>query len=359
MPENASTTRTAGEAGSSVKTRLPYYPGCTLKTTAKGLEDSAIAVAEVLDIALVELPRWNCCGVVTSLTDDDLMRHIAPLRNMVRAQDAVDDGLVDGARVVTLCSMCFNALKWSNERITGDAEDLRSINDFMYLENDYRGEVEVVHFLEVLKEMDPEAISGRVVSPLEGLRVAPYYGCTLLRPKGIGIDDPEDPTIQRDLLESMGATVVDSPYKTVCCGSYQTVQDKYAVAELTHDILEHARTAGADAVTTFCPLCAFNLDNRQREVIEKHPGFTPMPVFYFPQLMAVAFGLDPSCCRFDLNHTDPRPLLRREGQFFLPMVVHRTLKRQGMSAALEAPFKALGLTRRWGSPVLAQFNSAE
>ena len=309
MPDNTGTTRAAPKTGSPEKVRMPYYPGCTLKTTAKNLEDSALAVAEALGVQLVELPRWNCCGVVTSLTDDDLMRHIAPIRNMVRAQEEIDAGRVDDGRVVTLCSMCFNALKWSNARITANAEDLKSVNDFMYLEEDYRGDVEVVHFLEILKELGPEAIAARVVAPLEGLNIAPYYGCTLLRPKGIGIDDPENPTIQKGLLEALGATVIDNPYRTVCCGSYQTVQDKYVVAELTHDILSHARTAGADAVTTFCPLCAFNLDNRQREVIEKHPDFEPMPVFYFTQLVAVAFGLDPSCCGFDLNHTDPRPLL--------------------------------------------------
>jgi heterodisulfide reductase subunit B len=312
-PKQTTETRAAPHVGSSKRTRLPYYPGCTLKTTAKGLEESALAVSKALGMELVELPRWNCCGVVTSLTDDDLMRHLAPVRNLVRAQDAGDADIVDSARLVTLCSMCFNALKWSNKRISESQEDLKSLNDFMYLEQDYRGDVEVVHFLEILKEYGPEAIGERVTAPLTGLKIAPYYGCTLLRPKGIGIDDPEDPTIQRDLLESMGASVVDNPYKTVCCGSYQTVQDKYAVSELTYDILEHARAAGAYAVTTFCPLCAFNLDNRQREVIEIHPDFMPMPVFYFTQLMAVAFGLDPSCCRFDLNHTDPRPLLRREG----------------------------------------------
>ena len=228
-------------------------------------------------------------------------------------QEVSDAGLVDDKRLVTLCSMCFNALKWSNARIVGDAEDLKSINDFMYLEEDYRGDVEVVHFLEILKKLDPEVIAKQVKAPLGELNVAPYYGCTLLRPKSVGIDDPEDPTIQRELLEILGATVIDNPYKTVCCGSYQTVQDKYAVAELTYDILSHARAAGAEAVTTFCPLCAFNLDNRQREVLERHPDFEPMPVFYFTQLMAVAFGLNQECCRFDLNHTDPRPLLRGKG----------------------------------------------
>ena len=140
--------------------------------------------------------------------------------------------------------------------------------------------MEVVHFLEILRDLGPEVIGSKVKEPLEGLRVAPYYGCTLLRPKEIGIDDPENPTIQNDIIGALGAEVVDNPYKTVCCGSYQTVQEKVAVAKLAHDILSHARAAGADVVTTFCPLCAFNLDNRQREVRELDPGFEPMPVLY-------------------------------------------------------------------------------
>lgn len=294
----------------SRKTRLPYYPGCTLKTTAKNLEDSALAVAAALGIELVELPRWNCCGVVASLTDDDLMRHLAPLRNLIRVQEMNADGLLDGeTRLVALCSMCFNTLKRTNARVAERPEDLEKLNSLMYLEEDYDGGVEVVHFLEILREMDPETIRANVKRKLEGLRVAPYYGCTLLRPRGIGIDDPERPTAQDNIIRLLGAEVVDNPRKTVCCGSYQTVENKEAVANLTYDILTHARAAGADLVTTFCPLCAFNLDNRQRVVAERHPDFEPMPVLYATQLMALAFGLGEDACRFDLNYVDPTDVL--------------------------------------------------
>ncbi|MBN2564249.1 MAG: CoB--CoM heterodisulfide reductase iron-sulfur subunit B family protein [Candidatus Eisenbacteria bacterium] len=290
--------------------RLPYYPGCTLKTTARNLEDSALAVAQVLGIELVELPRWNCCGVVTSLTDDDLMRHLAPVRNLIRVQEMNAEGLVDcEMRLVTLCSMCFNTLKRTNMRVIERADDLKSINDFMYLEEDYEGGVEVVHFLEILRGIDEDRIRSSVKQPLEGLRVAPYYGCTLLRPKGVGIDDPERPTVQDDLIRLLGVEVVDNPRKSVCCGSYQTVGNKYAVADLAYEILTHARAAGADVVATFCPLCAFNLDNRQREVVERHPDFEPIPVLYTTQLMALAFGLGEEVCRFDLNDVDPRSVL--------------------------------------------------
>ena len=290
--------------------RLPYYPGCTLKTTAKNLEDSALAVAGVLGIELVELPRWNCCGVVTSLTDDDLMRHLGPMRNLIRVQEMNADGLVDGEmRLVALCSMCFNTLKQTNKRLAERPDDLEKLNAIMYLEEDYEGRVEVVHFLEILKEVDPEKIRASVKRPLEGLKVAPYYGCTLLRPKGIGIDDPESPTVQDDFIRMLGAEVVDNPKRTLCCGSYQTVANKDAVADLAYDILTHAREAGADVVTTYCPLCAFNLDNRQREVAERHPDFDSIPVLYATQLMALAFDLGEEACRFDLNHVNPTDVL--------------------------------------------------
>ncbi len=305
----------AGRAdAASVKKRLPYYPGCTLKTTAANLEGSALAVADALGLELVELPRWNCCGVVTSLADDDLMRHVAPVRNFIRVQEMNSSGLVDNEmRLVTFCSMCFNTLKRANARMADRPGDLKSINDFMYLEEDYLGRVEVVHFLEILREIGPERITQQVRRPLEGLKVAPYYGCTLLRPKGIGIDDPERPTVQEDLIRLLGADVIDNPRKTVCCGSYQTVPNKYAVADLTYDILTHARDAGAGVVTTFCPLCAYNLDNRQREVMERHPDFEPVPVLYLTQLMALAFGLGSDVCRFDLNFTDPAAVLQETG----------------------------------------------
>lgn len=293
--------------------KIPYYPGCTLKTTAKNFEKSAIAAARALGIELLEIPRWNCCGTVFSLTDDDLIHHVASVRNFIRVQEMNDYGLVKNEnRLVTLCAMCFNTLKSTSLRVKDNAEDLKKINDLMYREEDYQGKVEVLHFLELLKTLGFEKIRTRVKKPLKGLKIAPYYGCMILRPQEVGIDDPEDPTIQRDLLESLGADSVDTPYKRVCCGSYQTVKEKQIVAELAYDILSHARKEGAEALATVCPLCAFNLDNRQKEVKASHPDFEEMPVFYITQLMAIAFGLGNEFYGFDQNYIDPRPLLQRK-----------------------------------------------
>ncbi|KPK64043.1 hypothetical protein AMJ83_04305 [candidate division WOR_3 bacterium SM23_42] len=305
-PETTKTTATGNS-------KIPYYPGCTLKTTAKNFENSALAAARALGIELLEIPRWNCCGTVFSLADDDLIHHVASVRNFIRVQEMNDYGLVKNEnRLVTLCAMCFNTLKSTNLRMKNNAEDLSKINDLMYREEDYQGKVEVIHFLEVLKALGFEKIHDRVKKPLKDLKVAPYYGCMILRPQEVGIDDPEDPTIQRDLLESLGADAVDTPYKRVCCGSYQTVKDKDIVAELAYDILTHAQKEGAEALATVCPLCAFNLDHRQKEVKAKHPDFTEIPVFYVTQLMAIAFGLDGECYGFDQNYVDPRPLLRKK-----------------------------------------------
>jgi len=290
--------------------KVPYYPGCTLKTKAKNFETSALAVAKKLGIELIELPRWNCCGTVYSLTDDDLIHHVAPIRNLIRVQEMNKNGLVENDhRLVTLCSMCFNTLKRSNIRVLENSDDLKKINDFMYLEEDYEGNVEVIHFLELIKDIGFEKIRENVTNPLEGLKIAPYYGCMLLRPKEVGIDDPEEPVIQAELLSALGAEVIDNPYKKVCCGSYQTIQDKQVVSNLAYDILMRAKDAGAEAITLSCPLCMFNLDSRQKEIKEEHPYFNEIPVFYFTQLMAIGFGLNEDSYGLDLNYVNPESLL--------------------------------------------------
>ena len=291
--------------------KISYYPGCTLKNHAKNFEDSTICSLNSIGVEVEELSRWNCCGTVFSLTSDDLMHHIAPIRILVRAQEMNGQEVVEEEyRLVTLCSMCFNTLKRSNIRVRESPQDLKTINDFMDREPDYDGRVEVKHFLELVRERGFNQIREKVKTPLGGLKVFPYYGCMLLRPKDAGIDDPEDPSILEDLVSALGAEPVDTPFKKVCCGSYQTVNNKESVRDLVYDILTGAQKVGAQTVITSCPLCAFNLDSRQKEVREHYPEFTEIPVLYFSQLMAIAFGLGDEVCGFDLHFVDPRPLPR-------------------------------------------------
>lgn len=292
--------------------RLAYYPGCTLKTNAINYEISAIASSKALGIELVELPRWNCCGTVHALARDDVMHYIAPVRNLIRVEQMRGSGLVDEGRLVTLCEMCYNTLRRADMGVKEDQERRRKLRDIMEEEPPYRGEVEVVHLLQLVKELGWGKVRERVERPLRGLRVAPYYGCLLLRPRGLAIDDYNNPTIMERLVESLGAEVVEIPFKAKCCGSYQTVHMSQVAAMLSHRILRQAMEGGADMIALACPLCEYNLGERQVRIRGLFPDLKYLPVLYFTQLMALAFGLEGSA-GLEFNNPDPRPLLRSKG----------------------------------------------
>ncbi len=294
--------------------KIAYYPGCTLKTTAKEFDISTKASSKALGIDLVELPRWNCCGTVHALAKDDVMHHLAPLRNLLRVEEMKQEGLVDEKRVVALCAMCYNTLKRSNQAFNADPDKAGKVRESMNNEaNVYSGQVEVEHLLETLRTLGWDKVQARVTKPLNGLKVAPYYGCLLLRPRGIGIDNADNPTIMEDLLHALGAEVIDFGYKQKCCGSYHTVYMKDVVADLSNRILTQAQAAGADIVATACPLCEYNLGNRQTEVAKKYPRFNSIPIVYFTQLMALAFGLSEDDMALGMNKPDPRPILKGKG----------------------------------------------
>lgn len=267
--------------------KLTYFPGCTLKDTARDFEISGMAVMEALGYKLEELDRWNCCGTVFSLTEDDLMHQVAPVRDMLRAQEAGSD------EIITLCSMCYATLKRASLFVNGDAERLDKLNAFMNKEVDYEGKVSIYHLLEVLRDrIGWETIEDKMTNPLEGLLVAPFYGCTLLRPKEIAIDDPDAPTVFKDLIESLWATPVDYAYSVECCGAYQVVDHRDVIIERTHRILSNVRRAGADVVITSCPLCHYNLSDTQKELVRTVPDYEEIPIIYFTQLMALALDVE-------------------------------------------------------------------
>jgi heterodisulfide reductase subunit B len=275
----------------------PYYPGCTLSTKAQGYDRSGRAVAAALWIALEELPEWQCCGATFPLVVDDSLALIAPTRVLQQAQSA-------GERVVTLCAICFHVLRRSQALLARDAAMLD--RSHWFTEQEYRGNVRVVHFLEVLRDdLGWDALARHVDHPLTGLRVAPYYGCLLLRPYDeIGLDDPENPAILHDLLRALGAEVVDFPYSIECCGSYLTVKDPQVAETLSNEVIASAREAGAQVLATACPMCQFNLDYPQRDSEAGRTG-NELPVVYFTQLMAVALGLPEETWDFADHYVDP------------------------------------------------------
>ena len=279
---------------------LAYYPGCTLKTRAKNFETSALAVMSALGINLVELPRWNCCGTVYSLAEDDLIHHVASVRNLIRVKEQGKN------KLVTLCAFCYNTLKRANLVMKDDPDKRYAINNFMDEEPDYNGEVETVHLLQVLRDdVGWDKITVQVKRPLKDLKIAGYYGCTLLRPQSAAIDNIERPTILRDLINALGSQAVEFPYATECCGAYQVVNNRDIVTESTAAILSSAIKSGAEAIVVSCPLCEYNLRQTQ-----KQGGVSPLPTLYFTQLIALAFGLDPAVCGFEENSQETRNWLK-------------------------------------------------
>jgi heterodisulfide reductase subunit B len=283
--------------------KLGYYPGCTLKTKAANLEIAAMAALDELGIDYTELDRWNCCGAVFSLADDDLIHQVAPVRNLIRAAQQGCD------TVVTICSQCYNTLARANALVRDDEEKRDTLNRFMDEEPDYAGEVEVVHYLSLLRdEIGWEKLAEAVTNPLEGLRVAPFYGCTLVRPEEVAIDGV-DRTILEGFITALGAEPATFAAARECCGSYQMLAHPEEGMNRAAKVIASANRSSADALILSCPMCEYNLGTRQDDVVASHAGLSQVPTFYFTQLLGVALGLDPELCRLDLNGPAAKELL--------------------------------------------------
>ncbi len=287
---------------------LSYYPGCTLKTTARNFETTALAVLELFDMQARELPEWYCCGVNFSQVQDNLMLQLAPLRTLMRAKQT-------GSRqLLTLCAMCYNTLRRAQQFIGEDEARRATINDFMDHEGgDFTGdEVEIIDILTLLKQIGPDKLQARITRPVS-LQVAPYYGCLLLRPRTVAIDDPNNPQIMENLLSAVGCQPVAYPFRTDCCASYQIVNEPQIVHSQTKKIVTSAVQHGAELLVVLCPLCHYNLDAVQAEIARAERTFKTVPVLYFTQLLALIFGLPAALNDFGTHRIDPVPTLKAKG----------------------------------------------
>ena len=256
--------------------KYSYYPGCTLRTKAKKLDDYARASAKALGFELEELEDWQCCGGVYPLSSDEIGSKLSSVR-------ALNEAKVKGQELVTLCSACHHVIKRVNDDMK-NVEDIRTrANNYMQLDEPYAGETTVLHFLEVLRDrVGFDNLKKMVTNPLKDKKIGAYYGCLLLRPgKVLGFDDPENPTIIEDFIRAIGATPVVYPYRNECCGGYISLSEKDRAKAMCDRIKDSAKGFGADMLITACPLCMYNLNK----------GQTELPVYYFTELLAEALGL--------------------------------------------------------------------
>ena len=274
-----------------------FYPGCSLDATAKDFHRSTLAMADKLGLELPELEDWICCGSTAAHSSDPLLADALPAQNLRAAH---------GQTVAVACAACYSRLKMANHHIAGDAAVRAKVAQVVG--GDYDGLTPVRHLLEILGEdMERKEIAAAIRRPLTGLKVACYYGCLLSRPPEVTqFDDAENPTLMDQLLEIAGATPVDWPHKTECCGASFSITDSSIVLELTEKILSMAQAAGVDCIATACPLCQLNLDMRQKDVEAKYGRRYDLPVFYFTQLLGLAMGCSANEVSLDSLVVDPR-----------------------------------------------------
>ena len=283
-------------------TTVAYYPGCSLKRSGRICETAGLAAAERLGLELVELERWNCCGTVFSMSSGDRMHHLGSLRNLVRVQQVGHD------EVVTMCAMCHNTLRQVNDLARDDDDALSTLNQFMDEEPDYRGDVEVLHYLTMLDRLGPEAIAERWSVPSRACAWRPTTAARSCGPKGAGVDDPEDPSLMERLLELLGAEVVRDPMRVECCGAYMSVSSTgddrvRAAGDPRIGACERRRGAGHDVP-------AVRPQPRRRSPGPDEPGLV---VFYFTQLVALALGAPPEEFLDASQRVDPASAAAREG----------------------------------------------
>lgn len=256
--------------------KVSYFPGCTLKTKAKDLDFYARKVAEVLGVTLEEVDNWQCCGGVFTTSKDEIATKLSSVRALASAKKK-------NQALVTVCSTCHNVIKQTNYAMQNDSEFASHVNHYIGPEDAYDGQTEVIHFLELLRDkVGFDKLKEKVVNPLTGKKIAPYYGCLLLRPgKVMAMDDVENPQIMEDMIKAIGAEPVSYAYRNECCGAYVTLESKELAKKKSEKISLNAKDKGAEVIVTACPLCKYNL---QKNGID-------LPVIYFTELLAQALGI--------------------------------------------------------------------
>jgi heterodisulfide reductase subunit B len=280
--------------------KVSYYPGCSLESTAVDYAASIAGVTPLVDLELVELDDWNCCGATAAHSIDQDLALALPARNLSLAQEA-------GLDVVAPCALCFNRLKTAEKALMGTPGEKLGLS--------YQGNLKIWDLLDFLtQEAFLKLLPQKVVKPLEGLKVVGYYGCLVARPPAVTDKvDYENPQNMESLLKVLGAEPLDWSFKTDCCGAGLAVARPDIIDTLVHRLYERALAAGAECFVASCQMCQANLDLPQERISKKFGKNYYLPVFYFTELIGLALG-HPDVQKWLAGHlVDPKPLLRQKG----------------------------------------------
>lgn len=305
-----------------------YYPGCSLVSSAKEYNISTKAMCEALGIESNDIDDWNCCGATAGHAINHNLSLALPARNLAIAEEK------NVKTIIAPCSECFHNLATVNKSLKEDENEKKKVNKILS-DSDlkFEGKTEVRHALDVVAhDVGYEYLRDNRKRDLSKLKIAPYYGCLVVRPPDVAnFDRLENPQTMDNIAEAVGAQVVEySDYKTACCGGALILPKEDVALKLIKNLLLGAKRAGANCVMVPCPMCHMNLDAKQQLVEETFGISIGLPVFYFPQIVGLGMGLDPLTLGLDKNMVSPKRLLESMG-----IELEAELDIPGISIALE------------------------
>ena len=281
--------------------KASYYPGCSLESSAREYNSSFKAVARTLAIDLEELSGWTCCGAASAhVTDDGLALSLAA-RNLIIADNV-------GGDLVVPCTSCYHRLKSAERELKLGKVAEGNLGQ-------YSNKVKIKHSTDFIWEVCGEkAIREKTTKPLAGLNPVCYYGCLSVRPPKItDAKDPEDPRVMDNIMTALGADVKNWSYKTDCCGGDLILTHPELARKLVKRLFDMAVEAGANCIVVGCPMCHTNLDTTQKQILDDNGRRYNIPIYYFTELMGLAFG-DESINKWLNGHlTNGKTLLRQKG----------------------------------------------
>ncbi len=284
--------------------RYAYYTGCAAKGVCPELHESTLAVAQALDMELIELTASSCCGagVIGELEHDTQLAMNA--RNLAQAEHL-------GLDMMTVCGTCQGVLSRAHKELSDGATRERINGVIAEAGGVYNGRATPKHLLWVLiQDIGLARLEQRVVRPLTGLKVGPFYGCYILRPSEyLSFDDPYNPKSLEQVIRALGAEPVDYAGRTKCCGFPIVLEQEQNAMQMVGRNLLEARDKGADCLVTPCPLCHMNLDIYQGRAEKEMHRPIGMPILHLPQLVGLALGLAPSALGLQRNMVDTSPLI--------------------------------------------------
>lgn len=289
--------------------KYAFFPGCHAPVMARQFELSARKVAQELGIKLIDIEDFACCGFPIKSVDYETALLLAA-RNL-----SVAEGI--GVDICTICTGCASTMAEASKELMHCEKLRENVNKKLgKIGRAYKGNVEVKHFVRVLYEdVSPEKIKSQVKKSLEGLKLAPHYGCHYLKPSEVfdRFDDPEFPRTLDGLISVLGAETVEYEDKIQCCGGVILDVDDTIALTMAHKKLEHIKTVGADAMVLMCPLCGSMYDRNQRVIERRFGAAYRLPVLFYPQVLGLALGMDPKELGLNLNRVKTTDLLDKLG----------------------------------------------